>query len=463
METQDIVRKAKEFAENIHGNHFRKSGESYCEHTSRVTQLLYDLGVEDENTLAASHLHHALDISHDIDLKKEFNPEIFEIVRGYKELSEDKISAISPSTVNENLIVQTYFNIAKSPKILLIRLADKADNIRSAHRLPKEWAQKVAKRALYIYSPMCKIIGLNKFVRPLEDGAFKILNPREYYKIEHYIKVTYPKINKELEEIKHVLTELFKDHGMESEIRSRTKGVYSSHVKLDRYFEKGQITSTGEYKGIMDFAGIRILVNTEEECYKCEDILQNLWDQIPQTRDDYIAIPKPNGYKSLQSSYLVSKGLVIEVQIRTYKMHEDNEFGQASHLVYKTGKIFQKNMTGNPDALKSISYAINKEGFDINQFSKSVYAYTPKGDIKKFTRGSNLLDFAYAIHKALGDTAVGGVVNGEFKSLEYVLQDGDTVEIKINKQKKAPSRKFLELVKTKKAREFIKKALKTLN
>lgn len=460
MEKLDLVKKAKEFAEKIHENHFRRSGESYSEHASRVIQLLSDIGVEDENTLAASYLHHALDVPNPVDLKKEFNEEIFEIVKGYKELSEDRFSNISPSLINENLIVQTYFNIAKNPKTLLIRLADKTDNIKSAHKLPKEWAQKVAQRAIYIYSPLCKIIGLNKFVRTLEDGAFKILNPREYYKIEHYIKNSFPRINSELEEIKHFLTDMFTEEGMESEIKSRTKGVFSSYSKLKRYFETGQIEKTDEYKGLMDFAGIRILVNTEKECYQCENILLELWDQINGTRDDYISNPKPNGYRTLQSSYLVSKDLIVEVQIRTHEMHEIDEFGQASHSIYKIGEALKKNINENPNLLKSISYAINREGFDIKQFSRSVYVYTPKGEIKRLPRGSNLLDFAYAVHDVLGNTAIGGEVNGEFKPLEHILQDSDMVNIKTSKQKKAPSRKFLELVKTSKAREHIRKALR---
>lgn len=459
MDKQNLVEKAKELSEKIHQNRMRESGDSYFEHAVRVAQLLLKVGVEDKATLAASYLHHALDLPNSFNIQEEFGEEVFDIIRNYKELSEDKFSNISPSNIDENLIIQTYFNIAKNPKTLLIRLADKTDNIKTAHKLPKEKQKKVAERALYIYAPICKIIGLSKFVNILEDGAFKILNPSEYYKIEHYIKRNFPRIHHELDEIEKFLTEAIKEKGINGEIKTRTKSVYSTYSKLRKYTEKGQLHKVIGYKGIYDFAGIRILVETEEDCYKCENLLMDLWDQVPGTRDDYISKPKPNGYKTLQSAYIAGNNLIVEAQIRTHKMHEENEFGQASHFLYKMGEGLKKSLGGTPDFLKSVNYAINREKLEINQFSKSVYVYTPKGDIIKLPRGSNLIDFAYAVHDQLGNTAVGGEVNGEFKSLEYILQDGDMVNIKINKQKKSVDRKLLDVVKTKKAKDHIRKLL----
>jgi GTP pyrophosphokinase len=463
MAITELVEKAKNVARTIHENQFRKSGEGYSEHVENVVGLMQDLGITDENTLASAYLHHAFDTTHSIDIEREFNKEVFEIVRNYKNLSEDHFSNISPSSISADLLIQTYFNIANNPKTLLIRLADKTANIESAHKLPKEQANKTAEKGLYVYSPICKVIGLHKFVTPLEDGAFKILNPREYYKIDHYIKLNYPRISLQLEDITNFLLGVLDENGIKSEITSRTKGVYSTHSKLKRYFESGNISKASEFKGILDYAGIRILVDSDEECYKCEDILNGCWDPIINSRDDYIINPKPNGYKGLQCSYLVSNNFVLEVQTRTFAMHEENEFGQASHALYKIGEALHKNLKEDPNLLKNINYSINREEFDIKQFSKSVYVYTPKGDIKKLPKGANLLDFAYCIHKDLGNTAIGGEVNGEFKSLDCVLQDGDMVNIKTHAQKKAPSRKLLELVKTKKARDQIKKASAEIN
>jgi guanosine-3',5'-bis(diphosphate) 3'-pyrophosphohydrolase len=458
MATNTLVEKAKDVARKIHENQFRKSGEGYAEHVEKVAGLLTELGVIDENTLAAAYLHHAFEATHSINIEKEFNPEILQVVTDYKNLSEDKFSTVTPSSISADLMVQTYFNIAKNPKTLLIRLADKTANIRVAHKLPKEISHRAAEKALYVYSPLCKLIGLQKFVTILEDGAFKILNPRDYYKIEHYIKTNYPRINQELEDVTKFLKEILEENNIKSEIDSRKKGIYSTHIKLKRYFEKGSINVVTDFKGIMDYAGLRILVDNEEDCYKCEDILNNSWDAIANTRDDYITNPKPNGYKSLQCSYLISNNFVLEVQIKTFAMHEENQFGKASHTLYKVGEALGKNIQNDPHVLKSINYSINREEFDIKTFSKFVYVYTPKGDIKKLPRGANLLDFAYTIHKDLGNCAIGGDVNGEFKPLEFVLSDGDTIFIKTHTQKKGPSRKFLELVKTRKAREQIKKA-----
>ncbi len=458
MATTVLVEKAKEIARRILENHYRQSGEGSFEHAEKVVFLLQDLGVTDENTLAAAYLHHSLEIPHNVDLEKETNSEVFQLIKDYKNLSENHFSNISSSLVNADLLVQTYFNIAKNQKTLLIRLADKTANIRSTHKLPKDLAHKIAERALYVYSPLCKLIGLPKFVNILEDGAFKILNPREYYKIDHYIKINFPRINHELEDAKTFLHDIFEENAISCEIEFRTKSIYSIHKKLTKLIEKGLLSGENRYKKIHDFAGIRILVNTEEDCFKCEDMVRSLWDPIENTRDDYITNPKPNGYKSLQCSYFVSDNFILEVQIRTFVMHEENQFGQASHTLYKIGQALNKNIEDDPNLLKNINYTINREEFDIKPFSKSVYVYTPKGDIKRLPRDSNLLDFAYSIHRDLGSAAIGGEVNGKFKPLEHVLQDGDMVNIKTLGQKKAPSPKFLDLVKTKKAKSEIRKA-----
>ena len=209
-----LVEKAKEIARTIHENHFRQSGEGFFEHAEKVVVLLEDLGVTDENTLAAAYLHHSLETPHHIDLEKETNSEVFQLIKDYQNLSDNHFSSISSSTVSADLLIQTYFNIAKNQKTLLIRLADKTANIRSAHKLPKELAHKIAERALYVYSPLCKLIGLPKFVNILEDGAFKILNPREYYKIEHYIKTNFPRINHELDDAKTFLHDIFEENGI---------------------------------------------------------------------------------------------------------------------------------------------------------------------------------------------------------------------------------------------------------
>lgn len=465
MQKNSLVEKAKDLARDVHSGQKRVSGDVYFDHLSRVAGLLKELNVEDDVIITASYLHHALDSSNEGKVNQEtlksiFGQEVVDIISDYKALSKGHFSDIDINKIDENLLIQTYFNISKNPKTLLIRMADKVDNIKTAHKLPKDHAQKVAERALYLYAPICKLIGISKFVRLLEDGAFKILNPKEFYKIEHHIRSNFPRINKELEEITKFLTEIFHENDIEADVQTRVKGIYSSYSKLKRYVEKGVISKTSELRGLYDYIGIRILVDNEEECYKCEDLLSNLWTQIPDTRDDYISKPKPNGYRTLQCSYIVSKKTVVEVQIRTHKMHEFNEYGHASHTLYKLGETLKGDFRKNSDFLKNVSYLINQEKFDIGQFSKNVYVYTPKGDIKKLPKGSNLLDFAYTVHKDLGNMAIGGEVNGEFKPLEHILNDGDRVEIKTQKQKKSPSIKYIELVKTAKAREEIRKALR---
>ncbi len=460
MSNDELVKKAEYLSKEIYRDNIRKSGDTYLEHSRRVVKLLLQVGIQDKNTLAAAYLHHILDFSPKPDIEELFNKEIYDIVSDYKILSEDNFSNINAENVDESLVIQTYLNLAKNPKTLLIRLADKTDNITSAHNLPKENSQNIARRALYIYSPICKILGIHKFVRILEDGAMKILNPRDYFKIQSYIDKNYPRVNMQLEEIKEFLSGILEENGIHAQIEYRTKGIYSTYAKAKKYFEKGAIKRTDDLRNIFDFAGLRILVSTIPECYKTEEIICNMWDVIPETRNDYISNPKPNGYMSLQSSYSVSKNLILEIQIRTFEMHEENEYGQASHAVYKIGSTVKKDLSNNPNLLREISYSLNKENINITQFSKYVYVYTPKGDIKRLPIGSNLLDFAYSIHKDLGNSAIGGNVNGIYKPLDHILENGNVVEIKTSKNKDIPSIKFLDLVKTRKARDEIRKANK---
>ncbi len=212
--------------------------------------------------------------------------------------------------------------------------------------------------------------------------------------------------------------------------------------------------------GVYDIAAMRVLVNTVEECYAVEGILKQIWDDSAGKRDDYITHPKPSGYKSLHNTFQVKPGFMLEIQIKTHQMHEENEFGVASHTFYKTGETLKKKMFANPNWLKEINFGINRAAIKIDQFTDNVYVFTPKGDIKELPRGANLIDFAYYVHNDLGNSCIGGVVNGELQKLTYELQDGDRVEIKTSKNRKKPSPDWEDVVKTKRAKDEIRRSLK---
>ncbi len=457
METEAII-KAKELAYKVHENHFRLSGESYFDHASRVVDLLQETGINDEETLIAAYFHHALDVApknYDL-IHKEFGENVANIVKEYNELSGGNISSIDPNT-NGDTIVQTYFNLIKNQKTLIIRLADKVDNIKSVYTLPKVMADKVAQKALILYSPISQLLGIGKFTKVLEDQALKILNPGEYYKIVHYVEDKLPEIQDTLKDTSQFIKEILAEKGIKAKVEHRVKHVYSIHKKLLTLIAEGKAK---DLSGVYDIAAMRVLVNTVEECYAVEGILKQIWDDSAGKRDDYITHPKPSGYKSLHNTFQVKPGFMLEIQIKTHQMHEENEFGVASHTFYKTGETLKKKMFANPNWLKEINFGINRAAIKIDQFTDNVYVFTPKGDIKELPRGANLIDFAYYVHNDLGNSCIGGVVNGELQKLTYELQDGDRVEIKTSKNRKKPSPDWEDVVKTKRAKDEIRRSLK---
>jgi guanosine-3',5'-bis(diphosphate) 3'-pyrophosphohydrolase len=320
--------------------------------------------------------------------------------------------------------------------------------------LSKDKSNYVAERALYIYSPLCRLIGLTNFVKILEDGAFKILDPSEFYKVQKYIKDNYPNVNNTLNDIKLFISDILLDQGIQCTIQSRIKSIYSTYKKTLKYVKtKGK----GNLENILDLAAIRIIVPDIEECYRVEDILNSFWESIEGTRDDYISKPKANGYQSLQVSYRIEDNFILEIQIRTHQMHEVNEYGLASYAAYKLKDVISKDVNKNSELLKEINYSINKTGLNMNQFTDSVYIYTPRGDIIKLPKGSTIVDFAYHIHDELGNSAIGAKVDGQFKSMDHVLENGDMVEVLTHGQKKKPSIKWLDFAKTSRARKEIRK------
>ncbi|HBY10054.1 hypothetical protein A2473_00415 [candidate division WWE3 bacterium RIFOXYC2_FULL_42_13] len=459
MTDKNVIEKAGALALKIHENHTRLSGEGYYWHLHRVAELLEENNVNDPEILAGAYLHHILDskkYSKD-DLKKDFSPEIAEIVFEYARISGNEISSIDPKNYNESIIVQTYLNLIKNPKTLIIRLADKVDNIRSAYVLPKENARRVAEKAMYLYSPICQLLGIHRFVVELENEAFKILNPGEYYSIEAYLKKKMPEMESVLEDTAEFIRDILGEKGIPAKLDYRIKHIYSIYRKAQKYRE------TKNYKGlnqIYDIAAMRVLVDSVEQCYMTEDILKQAWSVVPNERDDYIMHPKPSGYRSIHNTFAVSPTMNLEIQIKTREMHEENEFGIASHTFYKTGEQLKKSFQTSPNWLADISFIKNKGELRIDQFKKYVYVFTPKGDIKQLARGATPVDFAYSIHKDLGNACVGVTVNGDFQKLSYELKDGDRVEIKTLKHKKLPSPDWLDFVKTRKGREEIRKALR---
>ncbi|GIW69865.1 MAG: hypothetical protein KatS3mg101_0612 [Patescibacteria group bacterium] len=305
MENVNIVEKARAFAQKAHENHRRISGESYFDHVARVAQLLEQNDVSDPDIIAGAYLHHILDTKNVTKetINAEFGKDVADIVFEYDRISKSEISSIDPKNYNESIIVQTYLNLIRNPKTLIVRLADKVDNIRSVYVLPKLSARRVAEKAMYLYSPICQLLGIHKFVVELENEAFKILNPGEYYSIEYYLKEKLPEMETVLKDTAEFIKAILEERGISSRVDYRIKHIYSIYRKAQKHKE------SKSYRGlshIYDIAAMRVLVDTVENCYLTEDILKQIWKDIPEERDDYILKPKPSGYKSIHNTFSVS-------------------------------------------------------------------------------------------------------------------------------------------------------------
>ena len=454
-----MIKKAEQFAKKIYKDKYRLSGESLHSHTIRVKDSLINIGVEDENILVASLLHHVISDNmnkHLVTIEKEFGKKIKKILKDFDKISNLPINIDSPNNVNKDYVIQTYLNLSNDLNVLLILLADKVQGSKTLHALDHEARLHSANRSLHIYAPICKLVGLSEFATELEKNAFRTLYPSEFYKIRNTLRQGSLMTRNYLKNIKDLLTEHLIEKGINARISFRIKSEYSLFNKALHYKENNKFT---DYSDINDVAALRIIVDTVEQCYVVEDLLKELWEMDPDERDDYIENPKPAGYRSIHDVFYVEKDFPLEIQIRTEEMHEENEFGNASHLFYKHGDKFKKYLQKNPDWLKTLDYKQAKEVSELQHFSDKVYPVTPKGDIIELPRGSSILDFAYDIHEEMGNRCVGGFVNGDIKKFSYKVQDGETVEIRIS-NKDNVSRDWLNIVVSPKAKKCIRRVLR---
>ena len=462
---EKVLELAKTLAQQIHTGHKRLSGESYAEHTLRVHNILLNRKVSDTTTLTASILHHSLDISKEPEsvIQTNFGKDTLNVIKGYKKLKETKIDQNAPGHFNEKYVMQTYINMSNDIRVLAIRIADKTDNLLTSWALPKEKRNEIAQKALTLYSPLARIVGLGKMAANIEDAAFKILLPGEYKNIQ-----TIEASKKELREAQQIAVEILSEQGINATVQTRVKHLYGIFRKANYYAQKDKFVGKS-YEGIHDVIAMRVLLDSIEDCYRVENIFKDLWDYLDIERNDYITNPRKSGYKAIHDVFKISKKLALEIQIKTHLMYQQSEFGPASHLMYKIGDKsatsmaideFKKYIQENPFWFKDLNFWIReKELTDFRPntpFSRLVYAFTPKGDIIELPKGSTTIDFAYAVHTDLGNSCIGAFANSQMVKLDYQVKDGDYIEIKTLHGKK-PSKDWLKFVKTQRARHDIKK------
>ena len=465
----DLLEKAFEFAEKSHSEQQRKSGEQFINHPLRVALTISQmkLGI---NAVIASVLHDVVEnceipIS---EIKSQFNDEVYFLVNGLTNVNKIKYKE-NDTTEKENFR-NMILAMAKDLRIILIKLADRLDNMKTLWSLEPEKKRKKSLETLEILAPLAYRLGMSDIGAQLEDLAFPYVYEEEY-------KLTKRIIGKRSEELKNYIQELvplvqkkLKGNNLDpKKIQFRTKHLYSIWRKLQK--------EDMDIKRIHDLVAMRIIMPDLEQCYGALGIIHQMWKPVPGRFKDYIALPKPNGYQSLHTTVFAKNGKIVEIQIRTPQMDEEAEWGIAAHWIYgslKDDKKYKKRKKFNPP--KNF-YWINQlrewqkkfysseefiNSLKVDFFKDRIFVLTPKGDIIDLPDGATTIDFAYQIHTDVGNQAAGAKVNSKLVPLDYKLRSGEVVEI-MTKKRKLPSSSWLEFVKMSETRKKIQDELKGKN
>jgi RelA/SpoT family (p)ppGpp synthetase len=448
--------KAFNFAVKAHQNQKRASGDPYSVHPIEVANILTELKL-DSATITTGLLHDTIEDTFATyeTIKNEFGDEVADLVNGVTKISVFENTAGSNSKVENfrKLILAT----SKDIRVLLVKIADRLHNMRTIKAIPKiEKRQRIAQETMEIYAPLADRMGMHRIRDELEDLSFEILNndARELIKK----KLDEIKSDKKdlFESLSFELSEILNDNHINAEIHGREKTPFSIWRKV----QKKRIS----LEQITDIIGFRITLSTVDECYKTLGIFHKRWNCIPGKFKDYISSPKINGYKSLHTSVIGSNKKPIEIQIRTHEMHEFAERGVASHWKYKSSENINSLSWKEYDWLKDLVEIIERnenpehsyEYTKLQMFQENVFCFTPKGSVIKLPKDATPIDFAYAVHTKIGNTAIGCEINGNKSELQEVLRNGDRVNI-ITSKNQSPSLHWIPTTKTGKARAAIRR------
>ena len=452
----ETLDKAYNFAVKAHENQKRHSGDPYVIHPVAVANILTELKL-DSATIATGLLHDTIEDTHATyqTIKDEFGQEVADLVEGVTKISELENQATANSRAENfrKLIIAT----SKDIRVLLVKIADRLHNMRTISSIDKiEKRERIAKETMEIYSPLADRMGMNRIRDELEDLSFEVLNPNA----RKLIKDRLDKIKENnlisFNAVAEEFTKLLQDHGLVARIFGREKTPFSLWRKMqNKRISLEQIT---------DIMGFRIIIDDISACYKSLGIFHNKWNCIPGKFKDYISSPKINKYQSLHTAIIGPNQRPIEIQLRTMQMHEFAQRGVASHWKYKSSEKFNsltwKEYDWLADLVEIIEKNQNPEDFyeytKLQMFHENVFCFTPKGSVIKLPKDATPIDFAYAVHTQIGDTAIGSEINGKDSPLQSTLRNGDVVKI-ITSKRVSPSLHWLSLSKTGKARAAIRR------
>ena len=448
--------KAFNFAIRAHQNQKRASGDPYSVHPIEVANILTELKL-DSATITTGLLHDTIEDTFATyeTIKSEFGDEVAELVNGVTKISVFENTAGSNSKVENfrKLILAT----SKDIRVLLVKIADRLHNMRTIKAIPKvEKRQRIAQETMEIYAPLADRMGMHRIRDELEDLSFEILNNEARELIKKKLDEIKSDKKDLFESLSFELSEILNDNHINAEIHGREKTPFSIWRKV----QKKRIS----LEQITDIIGFRITLSSVDECYKTLGIFHKKWNCIPGKFKDYISSPKINGYKSLHTSVIGSNKKPIEIQIRTHEMHEFAERGVASHWKYKSSEKFNSLSWKEYDWLKDLVEIIEKnenpehsyEYTKLQMFQENVFCFTPKGSVIKLPKDATAIDFAYAVHTKIGNTAIGCEINGNKSELQEILRNGDRVNI-ITSKNQSPSLHWIPTTKTGKARAAIRR------
>ncbi len=455
----EILVRAHDFAKKAHENQKRASGEEYFIHPCFVAGILVDLGL-DAATVAAAFLHDVIEDTpvSEGDIKKAFGDEILQLVLGVTKL--ERLEFHSKEEEQAENFRKLFVAMANDVRVIIIKLADRLHNMRSLNFLSVERQQRMARETLEIYAPLAARLGISQVKCELEDLCLKYLEPDMYEYLSTNIDERLKESETIIENVVEELNKMLKNSGISGEVFGRRKHLYSIYRKMK--------TRGKTLDQIFDLVAIRVIVNSVDECYEMFGKIHNKWKPVPGRIKDYIATPKPNLYRSLHTTVVTNFGRVCEIQIRTYEMNHQAEYGIAAHWKYKENRKdaddFETRLSWIREVmewqggLKDSREFLNSLKGDI--YSTEVLVFTPKGDVISLPKDATPLDFAYNIHSAVGNKCVGAKVNSKIVPLNHTLQVGDIVEVITSQNSKGPSWDWLKIVKSPSARVKIKQFFK---
>ncbi len=447
-------------AERCHRGQLRKSGDPYITHPLAVATILAELGM-DTTTLIAALLHDTVEDTGMTlgDITHEFGDKVAVLVDGVTKLDKVKYGNAAEAETIRKMVVA----MAKDPRVLVIKLADRLHNMRTLRFLPPEKQERKARETLEVLAPLAHRLGMNTVKWELEDLSFATLYPKRYDEIVRLVAERAPSRDTYLGEVVERINKELREGGIKAEVTGRPKHYYSIYQKM--------IVRGREFTDIYDLVGIRLLVESERDCYATLGVVHANWQPVPGRFKDYIAMPKFNMYQSLHTTIIGPGGKPIELQIRTQAMHRTAEYGIAAHWKYKERKDADVSepagMSGEMGWLRQLldwqreaqdpEEFLDALRFDLGAGSNEVYVFTPNGDVIALPTDSTPVDFAYAVHTEVGHRCIGARVNGKLVALESPLENGDTIEVFTSKAENAgPSRDWLEFVTSPRARTKIK-------